>query len=771
MSADQELFKAIFKLEGDSTQLLSELDKVNAKYKEQNEELKKQQINLKTLQDREVELTKGRAAAQNPTQIAKYNKVLDENRAKINEVKKAIENLTVTDQKATKATDDLGKKMAVAFDATKVNAVKTEVEALNKKINASEAPVKSLRTQLKDLKAQLAATDDDEEFLKLSVEAGKLQDKIDDASQAARIFATGTPFQAFSNGLRGVAGDLLNMDFEGAAQKSQLLVKASQQITFKGSLEGIKQLGTTLLNTGKALLSNPIFLIGAAVALIISNFDKLTKMGGLVGKFFGGISDSITFIIDGLVKFTDAIGLTQTALEKFDTFRQEQFERNTKRQLDDFDRQIKLAQALGKITDEIEKAKQRAIIRTAELELRPMEAVIEQSKKGSFILQKEFADRYEELKKIVADANTEIEIIDINAGKRQIENAKKREDELKSLRVKAVDADNYTSLAQQKLDFISKIEKEGEERRKAQQEKERAEQLAHNQILRDMTKQRYDEENKALIEQEEKTKAIRQEIINAQLAGIQSVTNATINASQQVVSAKIAEIDQLRSLQQQRVNDSREIADKGNAELFELEQKRLDDLNQQRAQFVKQQQALASLELVANTAVAVSKAAAQGGVAAPFTIAVALIALAAGLAQARSISSQAAYYEGGYTGDGNPRSESKAVGPRPYIYHKGEFVMDHEKTAKYRDIFEGIHNGHINLHDWKNKVQAFESQRMLPVSGPDFDVSGLQKEMVMLRMAVEGQSTSINMDENGLNARFKNITTRSEYIKNNLARA
>ena len=37
--------------------------------------------------------------------------------------------------------------------------------------------------------------------------------------------------------------------------------------------------------------------------------------------------------------------------------------------------------------------------------------------------------------------------------------------------------------------------------------------------------------------------------------------------------------------------------------------------------------------------------------------------------------SKAEFYEGGYTGDGNPRSESKALGAKDYVYHKDEYVV------------------------------------------------------------------------------------------------
>ncbi len=40
--------------------------------------------------------------------------------------------------------------------------------------------------------------------------------------------------------------------------------------------------------------------------------------------------------------------------------------------------------------------------------------------------------------------------------------------------------------------------------------------------------------------------------------------------------------------------------------------------------------------------------------------------------------SQAQFYEGGYTGDGDPREQSLALGKKPYIYHKKEYVVNHE---------------------------------------------------------------------------------------------
>lgn len=74
------------------------------------------------------------------------------------------------------------------------------------------------------------------------------------------------------------------------------------------------------------------------------------------------------------------------------------------------------------------------------------------------------------------------------------------------------------------------------------------------------------------------------------------------------------------------------------------------------------------------------------------------------------------FYKGGYTGDGNPREESRAVGRKPYTYHKGEFVLDHKKTADYRHpLLEPLHAGRPQDIDWQHpKMQALLPDFTLP---------------------------------------------------------
>ena len=280
---------------------------------------------------------------------------------------------------------------------------------------------------------------------------------------------------------------------------------------------------------------------------------------------------------------------------------------------------------------------------------------------------------------------------------------------------------------------------------------------------------------------EEEQKKRDMEAMQRNVQYFADLLKAAIDATNQIINLKIKEIDQQSSLQQKRVDDAKNIADRGNAEQLEMEQKRLDDLNKKRENYVRQQQALAVLELVANTAVAVSKAASQTGVAAGVGIAAALLALVAGLASARAIASQAAFYDGGYTGDGNPREESNTIGGRRanrnYVWHKGEFVMDHKKTRKYRDIFEDIHSGKVDLRQWQEKVSQYDlmANRKEFMLNPNYsmmqppvniDMSAMEKEMRSINENLRGLYFGLQVDENGFTMRQRRLLDRKETIKN-----
>jgi tape measure domain-containing protein len=236
---------------------------------------------------------------------------------------------------------------------------------------------------------------------------------------------------------------------------------------------------------------------------------------------------------------------------------------------------------------------------------------------------------------------------------------------------------------------------------------------------------------------------------------IQDATNqlidATLNATKQFIDAQIAQADAAIDAQQRRVDAARDIAENGNAELLQLEQKRLDDLTKQRQRYVQAQQALTLIEIAANSALAVAKAAAAGnGIATALTVAAAVVALAAGFAQARAQAQAAASFAtGGYTGDGGKFEPAGIV-------HRGEFVVTKEKTQKFRPILEAIHTGRNPM-----LVKGFSDGVMAT------NTKNMETKLERIEKAIRGQrGLELSIDERGINGIVSRLQYKQNRIKN-----
>ena len=137
---------------------------------------------------------------------------------------------------------------------------------------------KSLKAQLRELQQQLANTDPQtKKYQELSAAAGELKDKISDAAQAVGTQAGGA-FEKVSGSLGLVTSRIANLDFEGAAEGAKLLAQNITDIKPGDIANGVKGIGSAFVSVGRALLTNPIFLIGAAIAAAVVYADELLSL-------------------------------------------------------------------------------------------------------------------------------------------------------------------------------------------------------------------------------------------------------------------------------------------------------------------------------------------------------------------------------------------------------------------------------------------------------------------------------------------------------------
>ena len=198
--------------------------------------------------------------------------------------------------------------------------VSESVEELKAKLNdlggnVPTEPVKNFRQQIKELTNELQTTN----LPKTSAEYQNLKGRLEQLKDAQKDFNeeiganAGPAFESAGNNLSNLRSRLGSLDFAGAADSVNGLARNVKGLNFTGATEGSGAFGKSLLSLGKALLTNPIFLIGGVLILLITNFEKLaTAIPGL-GAAFDAIGSVIGAVKDAITGFTDAIGLTAIA--------------------------------------------------------------------------------------------------------------------------------------------------------------------------------------------------------------------------------------------------------------------------------------------------------------------------------------------------------------------------------------------------------------------------------------------------------------------------
>jgi hypothetical protein len=318
--------------------------------------------------------------------------------------------------------------------------------------------LRDVRQELKVLQFELSQATDPEQMAELSQRAGELRDNLKRANEQASVFAAGSPFEQTNNALGLMSSQIMSLDFEGAAESAKLFATAAKGINGQLIATQLKSLGSVVMTLSKAfiklgisLLTNPIFLIAAAITALVLAFTvfegKLGKFGIVLKVAFGPLYlaiEAIKLLIQGVKDLLDWMGLTAFAAEEAaekQVAAQEKvaksYEDKRDKLVDAYDQEIRLAKIAGEDTTKIEREKQQAIIKTSEGQLAALNTqIIAMRAAGN--LTKEKADEMRksmaELRKGIHEAKQEIQAINAQ----EVADTKKKNEE-----VEKADKDSY----------------------------------------------------------------------------------------------------------------------------------------------------------------------------------------------------------------------------------------------------------------------------------------------------------------------------------------
>jgi hypothetical protein len=321
----------------------------------------------------------------------------------------------------------------------------------------------SMKAELRQLKAEIAAATDPAQMEVLARKAGEVADRLKDANEQVAVFTAGSKFESVSNSFSAIQGDLASLDFEGAAEKSQVFAnnlgkigKADISGAIKGITGTIKTLGGAFVKLGMQILANPIFLLVAVITAIVVAIVVFLSKIGVLQKALDILMIPINAIIDGFKEMTDWLGLTQFAAEenaekmgKANEKAAASSKKRAEKIADSYDIEIAKAKAAGKDTTDLEIAKSKAISKEAEGRLKDTQkeyaALQKIASKDNLEKRKKLREQIAAEKKILADGRKERQLLEIDDAAEQAEKdkaaAEKRKENAKAYAKNRLDAE------------------------------------------------------------------------------------------------------------------------------------------------------------------------------------------------------------------------------------------------------------------------------------------------------------------------------------------
>jgi hypothetical protein len=152
------------------------------------------------------------------------------------------------------------------------------IDKVAEKVSSANTSLKQMKQELRNVTNELLATEPgSEKFVQLTQQAGKLKDQMKDVAESINANA-GPAVESLGNNFGLLTGKLQNLDFEGAAESLKAIGGNISNIKFADFAKGIQSMGSALASVGKALLTNPIFLIAAAIAAAVVYAEELLSL-------------------------------------------------------------------------------------------------------------------------------------------------------------------------------------------------------------------------------------------------------------------------------------------------------------------------------------------------------------------------------------------------------------------------------------------------------------------------------------------------------------
>jgi hypothetical protein len=188
---------------------------------------------------------------------------------------------------------------------------------------------------------------------------------------------------------------------------------------------------------------------------------------------------------------------------------------------------------------------------------------------------------------------------------------------------------------------------------------------------------------------------------------VTGISDNVFNVLNAQVQAYIDGLDKAIDKSKSALDEIRANSENYNAQQLEIEKERLEKLEAERARAVEREKTLGQVQVAINAAIAISKAAAEGGgVASAFTIALTLASLIAGLAQAR-VAAGNAFFEGSeYVNRGNNKAGRDTI---PAMLNEGERVITTDTNNKYWDVLSAVHKNRIPADVLNSFANAYQS--------------------------------------------------------------